>query len=490
MKKCICAFAVLSFLAFPCAARAVGPDLQKDLLAASGSIRPCDPYDLCKTISSPDFAGRLTGSPGFTAAATWAGGTFKEWGLAPLGAAGGYLQPFPSPYTVVDTAAMTLLLPERGGAAAPAKEWKLEAPKDFMPLLFAASGDTIAAVVFAGWGISAPELGYDDYAGIDAAGKFVLCFRGTPDRDNEAFEEHDQHRARMLTAKDKGALGLIYIYDEPNAHPNGDWLDGFMPAMIGAPVADSLFAEKGLTSAAVKEKLVKTKAPFSFPLGSRVRYVVRSRHYPDGVGYNVAAMIEGSDPALRNECVVIGAHLDHCGSHMGLVFTGADDNASGSAVVMEIAHAYASLERRPKRSVVFALFGGEEEGLVGSTFLAAHFPPRFTKIAGMFNFDMVGEGDRANCGYTAQPAGLLDALKGADARVHTLASTWEIKHVGVRSSDFAPFYLKGAGCVACFSNGPHVAYHETGDTIYRINPDMLADVARLGFLASYRWANR
>ncbi len=473
-------FIAFLILASPGAVR--GERLSKDEHRAYQTIVPMDPYDYCKKLASDEFAGRLTGDKGYTAAAKWAASKFKGWGLAPLDAKEGYLQPFPSPYTIVDEAEMTLIL-TRG-------EMKLKAPDDFMPLLFAASGEATAELVFAGWGISAPALGYDDYAGIDPAGKFVLCFRGTPDNKNEAFEEYDQHRTRMRTAKDKGALGLIYIYDKPNAHPNGDWIEGFMPAMIGEPVADSLFAEKGLTCAALKKSLGETRKPDSFPLGSIVRYRVASRHFPDGIGYNIAGVIEGSDPKLRNECVVIGAHFDHCGSHMGMIFSGANDNASGSAVVMEIAEAYAALEKRPKRSIVFALFGGEEMGLIGSNYLAEHFPARFTRIAGMFNFDMVGEGDGASCGYTPEPPELLGALEDADLHVKTLRRKWEIKHVGVRSSDFAPFYLKGAPCVACFSNGPHLAYHETGDTIYRINPDILADIARLGFLASHQWANR
>jgi|WetSurMetagenome_2_1015567.scaffolds.fasta_scaffold14880_3 hypothetical protein len=479
-----------------------GEEPGKNEIEAYDSIRPMDPYDFCKKLASDEFAGRLTGDKGYTDAAKWAASKFEEWGLAPLGAKEGYLEPFPSPYTIVDEAEMSFIL--RAAAARDAegtaggvsqagfvREMMLKAPGDFMPLLFAASGDTMASIVFAGWGISAPALGYDDYAGIDPAGKFVLCFRGTPDGTNEAFEEYDQHRTRMRTAKDKGALGLIYIYDKPNAHPNGDWIEGFMPAMISEGVADSLFAEKGLTCAALKKSLGETKKPDSFPLGSIARYRVASRHFPDGVGYNIVGIVEGSDPKLKNECVVIGAHFDHCGRHMnGMIFRGADDNASGSAVVMEIAKAFASLEAKPKRSIVFALFGGEEENLVGSNYLAAHFPARFTTIAGMFNFDMVGEGDGASCGYTPEPPELLEALQGADARVRTLKNKWELRHVGVRSSDFAPFYLKGAPCVACFSNGPHVAYHETGDSIYRINPDILADIARLGFLASCRWADR
>jgi len=462
-----------------------------EALAASQSILPMEAYDICKTISSREFAGRLTGDEGYTGAARWAASKLKEWGLGPADAQEGYLRSFQSPFTIVDSAEMTLLLRPGGSAVdAPSRELKLKVGDDFMPLLFAASGDTTAGLVFAGWGISAPDLGYDDYAGLDPVGKFVLCFRGTPDRDNAAFEDYDQHRTRIATAKAKGAIGLIYIYDTPNAHPNGDWIDAFMPAMIGERSADSLFGEKNLTCAKIRDDLARTRRPASFALSSRVRYRVRSRHFPEGVGYNVAGCIEGSDPKLKNECIVIGAHLDHCGSHMGMIFAGADDNASGASVVMAIAHAYSVCAAKPKRSVVFVLFGGEEEGLVGSIYYAAHMPGRFATVVGMFNFDMVGEGDGAGCGYTPEPPELLAALKDADSHVKTLRGTWEIKHVGVRSSDFAPFYQKGAPCVACSSNGPHVAYHETGDTIYRINPDILADIARLGFLASYEWANR
>jgi len=490
-------FLALSILACPGAVR--GDRQGNDENKAYRTIVPMDPYDYCAKLASSEFGGRLTGDKGYTAAAKWAASKFKEWGLDPIDAKEGYLQPFPSPYTIVDKAEMTILFPaveapaSEGPAAtvAPARRaWKLEAPNEFMPLLFAAGGDTTAGLVFAGWGISAPALGYDDYAGIDPAGKFVLCFRGTPDPADTAFEYYDQHRVRMRTAKDRGALGIIYIYDKPNAHPNGDWIEGFMPAMVSEPVADSVFAEEGLVFHEIKADLKASKKSRSFLLASQVSYGVASRHFPDGVGYNIVGIVEGSDPKLKNECVVIGAHFDHCGSHMGMIFPGADDNASGSAVVMEIAKTFASLETKPKRSIVFALFGGEEEGLVGSTFFAEHFPARFTRIAGMFNFDMVGEGDGASCGYTPEPADLLAALQDADARVRTLRNKWPIEHVGVRSSDFAPFFLKGAPCVACFSNGPHLAYHETGDTIYRINPDILADIARLGFLASYEWANR
>jgi len=175
---------------------------------------------------------------------------------------------------------------------------------------------------------------------------------------------------------------------------------------------------------------------------------------------------------------------------MGFLFAGADDNASGSAVVMEIARAFASLKKKPKRSVVFVLFGGEEMGLMGSTHFASHFPAQFDKIDSMFNFDMVGEGDGAGCAVSAKPEELKKVLEDADKHINTLRRARLIRGVGVRSSDYAPFFLKGAACISFSSNGPHLYYHLPGDTIYRINPDIMADIARLAFLTGFNWANR
>lgn len=472
--------------AFPLQARVP----EKSLMKAYASISPCGAYELDKTISSAQFAGRLTGDEGFAAAARWAAGKFKEWGLKPVDPKLGYLQPFPSPYTIVDEGEMTLILVDKPDSTGAPTQVKLELAKDFLPTLYTDSGDHTAGLVFVGWGISAPELSYDDYAGLNVEGKYVLCFRGTPDDKNKAYQEYDQHRHRMKTAKEKGALGIIYIYPEVNAHPNSDWMEGFTAAMISDKASDTLFAEKGLTSARLRETLSKSKKPDSFPLDSRVHYRVSSRHFPNGVGYNIVGMIPGSDPKLRSECIIVGGHFDHCGRHMGLLFAGADDNASGSSVVMEIAETAAMLKERPARSIIFVLFGGEEEGLVGSNYFAEHIPAPIAKVDAMFNFDMTGEGDGTNCGFTPEPQDFKKTIDAADALVKTLRRSWPIKDVGVRSSDYAPFFLKGAPCAAFFSNGPHVSYHQTGDTIYRINPDMLADIAKIGFLSAVRWADR
>jgi Zn-dependent M28 family amino/carboxypeptidase len=157
---------------------------------------------------------------------------------------------------------------------------------------------------------------------------------------------------------------------------------------------------------------------------------------------------------------------------------------------MEIAEAFSKLAVKPKRSVAFVLFGGEEKGLMGSEYFAGHLPPGFSKVDVMFNFDMVGEGDRAGIGYSISSPELKSLLEEADTHVKTLAGSYPIRGVGVRGSDHAPFFQRGIPCVSFHSNGPHLYYHLTGDTIYRINPDIMADIARLAFLAAFARADR
>lgn len=469
-----------------------GQALDANLKAGLKAISPAEAYDIVKTLALPEYAGRLTGHPGYTAAAEWAARKLASWGLKPISGKDGYLQPYPSPYTVVDKAEMTVLLPD--GPPDPAKgqaykEMKLAPEKDFLPLLYSASGDRTADAVFAGWGISAPELGYDDYAGLDIKGKFVLCFRGTPDRDPK-WTHFDEHRTRMSAARDRGALGVVYIYDEIASNPNGDYLEGFTPAMISLKVMDALLKETGSTAADLRKVLTTYRRPLSFPLRARLRLAVSSRHFPQAVGYNIVGYIEGSDPKLRRECVVIGGHFDHTGAHMGLLFPGADDNASGSATVMAAGKAAAALARRPKRSIVVALFGGEELGLQGSTWFVDHVPGPFDKVTGMLNFDMTGEGDGLWGAVSPDPPEFKKAIETADAAVKVLRGLGVISGVGVRGSDFAPFFLKGVPAASLGSNGPHLAYHQTGDTVYRINPDITADAAKLAFLTAYYWADR
>lgn len=491
MKRKLVIFCCFLLLASSWSFSSESKPLDSRIIEALKSIKPTEAYNLTRIMSSSEYAGRLTGHEGYTSAAKWAAEFFNLWGLKPINESSGYLQAYPSPYTVIEKAEMSLYLfkPGESGKESSYEEVSLKIENDFLPLLFSDSGENTAEVVFVGWGISAPDLNYDDYDGVDVKGKFVLCFRGTPERD-EKFQHHDEHRTRMKTAKEKGALGLIYIYPEPLSNPNGDWLPEFTPAIISEKAADMLLKEIGANSAELKKALQTYKRPISFPLKSKIHYKVDSQHFPHGIGYNVIGYVEGSDPRLKTECLVIGGHFDHTGTHTGLLFPGANDNASGSAVVMTIAKTFSDLKLKPRRPVVFVLFGGEEMGLQGSSYFVENIPAPFKKIAAMFNFDMVGVGDGAGAGISVGFPELKDYLEIADAHVGILRSTRTIRHVGVRGSDYAPFHSKGIPCISFVSNGPHLFYHQTRDTIYRINPDIMADIARLAFLTSFFIADR
>ncbi|MDR2561850.1 MAG: M20/M25/M40 family metallo-hydrolase [Holophagales bacterium] len=433
------------------------------------SIRGRDAVATVARLSEKDMAGRLTGQPGFTVAASWTLSQFKALGLK------GQLQQYIQPHSVLDG----------GKMLASVKEEKLEAEilKDFFPLLFSDSGQASGGSVFVGWGIHAPELGYDDYAGIDAKGKFVVCFRGTPDNDTK-WVYHDEHRTRMKVASQKGALGLIYVYPSVIAHPNGDLIPDFFASMISDAYFDKLLAiEEGTTSQELQKQLRETKKPASLNLNAHFDISVKARHFPKAQGYNAVAWLDGSDPELKSECVVIGAHLDGVGDHLGLRFPAAEDNASGSAVVLEIAKAFAKNGKRPKSSVVFALFGSEEQGGQGSAHFVANLPPQFKKMAAFINFDMVGIGTKLNIGMNNQMEQYRELLDSCDDSLSVLGNIRPIRAIGVRSGDIVPFFNKGVPLVSLSSNGPRPPdlYHLPGDTPNLVQADLMEKISKLMF---------
>jgi hypothetical protein len=481
--------AVIALVALAAASPVVA---QKPRTAASPSANDAVSgvaiYQYVKTMAAAEFSGRLTGDAGYTAFARWAADRFKAWGLKPLDVTDGYLMPFPTQFTVIDKAAMAVA--SRSSAApgeqsAPEVWTEVKTGPDYLPLFFSDSGDLAGPVAFVGWCISAPELGYDDYAGVDVKGKWAMCFRGTPNPADRRFQVHDEHRTRMKTARAKGALGVLYIYDEPISNPNGDFIAGFLPAVVSAGTADLILKEKGISSAALRADLLKYRKPLSFELGTRVRQTVTARHVPEGTGYNVVGVVEGSDPSPRKEYIVVGGHADHTGRLGNLLFPGANDNASGTAVAMEIGRALAALPVKPKRTIVIVLFGGEEMGLKGSQYFVDHLPPQLGTCAGMINFDMVGAGDGLRAAYTPDPAPMKAALDAAVSKAGVPTVSNPIRAMGVQGSDHGPFMAAGFPVISFSSNGPHLAYHQVGDTIFRVNPDMLEAAARVGYPAAF-----
>lgn len=461
-----------------------------DLKRPLATIQAESVYNVCKTLVQPRYAGRLTGDEGYTAAAEWAARQFRSCGLLPFDAKDGYLQPFPSPYTIVNKAELKIGFKgkEAGLPTEPSME-ALRVGTDFLPLLFSDSGSHTAEIVFAGWAISAPDLGYDDYAGVDVRGKFVLCFRGSPDEADRRFDSYNSLYPRVETAIKKGAKGILIVASEPQANPSSLWRAGIIHAVISEHAADLIMKEDGMSCSKLREILTAIKRPFSFVLHSLAQLTIVSRHFPAAIGYNVIGVAKGSDPSLRADGIVVGAHLDHCGRHMGLLFGGADDNASGSAVIIEVAKAFSRLNPKPRRSVLFVLFGGEEMRIMGSDYFSKHLPDVLEKVDGMLNADMVGEGDGLTCTLDPNSSDLGQIVRDAAANLNILTLI-ELLLSRSQVSDHLPFMLQGIRCASFSSNGPHLFYHRTGDSIYRINPDVLADSARLIFLTAARLANR
>ena len=318
-----------------------GQSIESRLQKGSNTITADETFDLVKKMASPEFGGRFTGHPKFAAAARWAASWFKAAGLRPISPTDGYLQPYSSPTGIIEAARLDVI---RGNARTTAA-----IPRHFLPMVFSDAGTIKAGTVFVGWGIHAPDLGYDDYAGVDVKGKLVLCFRGTPDSDPK-WIPHDAHRYRMKTARDLGAAGLVYIYPEVIVNNNSDLIKGFYQALVSEETADQVLADKGTSVAALKKQLRDTKKPSSLALDAVFDMTVETQYSASSTTNNVVAYVPGSDPALAGDLVVVGAHFDAVGEHVGILFPGADDNASGSAVVMAAAQAFCQERRAPEAS--------------------------------------------------------------------------------------------------------------------------------------------
>ena len=456
------AFLLCLFLAWPCV-RAYDPQISR--ICAQGA------YETTARLSSPEFQGRLTGTEGFEKAAEWMAGEARRAGLEPGMGPAGFLQRFPVKRVTMVSASMAVA---GGDAKEPSRELALF--KDYMPILTSPAGEADAEAVFVGFGITAPELGRDDYAGLDVTGKVVFFLRGEP-KDGRDWGVHNSSRARWLNASKHGAAAAL-LADQPVASPNGDPLPGLLMGEISQDLAGELMAGKGLKVEEMR-RVLEAGGLCGFATGRRLRFTVKAAAPVEAEGANVLALLPGSDPAMKREYVVVGAHLDHCGNWPSLL-PGADDNASGSAAVLEVARAAARLRPRPKRSILFVWFGGEEMGLLGSRFLADHPPEGFSKCAGVFNLDMVGAGDGAYVAGGKNFPALMAALESSrDRFVPGFRLTAGLSR-GEPRADHGPFQQAGIPAVSLFGmGGTHHGYHTPGDTIYFITPKTIEASARV-----------
>ncbi len=358
---------------------------------------------------------------------------------------------------------------------------------DYTPFPFSASGSVNSEVVFAGYGfqIDQDEIKWNDYSNVDVKDKWVLLFRGIPGEQDPSspYVNYSEDRGKALLALDMGASGVIFVSGSSfDAKDQLTELKGkqhplSIPVVqITRSSADQLLLAAGADSLSSYEtKITSNLKALSFQTGLEADITVDLQ--PKEVeSANVIATLKGSDPALRNEYVVIGAHHDHLG--MGgegtssrapdtvAVHYGADDNASGVAGVLEISEYMASLS--PSRSMLFTTFGAEEMGLVGSKYLTENAPIDLSLVQVMINLDMVGrltEERQLQIGGVGTSPGfkaLLDSLNG------NYGFNLKYANEGYGPSDHAAFYAKDVP-VLFISTGAHSDYHTPQDQLSAIN---------------------
>jgi hypothetical protein len=453
------------------------------------TIRSADLMQTVDFLASRPLAGRLAGSPGFMKAAHEMARRFRALGLEPSGEDGFY-QSLKIEYEEITEARLAIV-------RADGVTHVLRLGPDFTCRGFTGSGHFAAPVVFAGYGLSTPEKGYDDYAGIDARGKVVLTFKAPPPfrLDTLGWGDSTLPRPKGRAAAAHGARGLLIVAQgdpEGLTKPIGSVLEGpgpedqgFPRLMVDVPVAQEMLAGSGLELAALKAGIDSTKSPHSLDLPVSVRVEVRARYRPEQPSVNVVGILTGADPALRDQYLVVGAHLDHVGSQAHLLFPGANDNASGVGAVMAIAEAFARGGARPGRSVIFALFSSEESGLNGAKRFVVHPPVPLGKIVAYINLDCVAVGDSIQLGSGKTSPKLWDLARDLDARGarRTVAATW-----GGGGADATPFAEKGIPTLYFASRPSYAHLHQPGDTPDTLNPRLYETLVRLAYQVAWKVA--
>jgi len=421
--------------------------------------------EVVTTLAAPDMEGRRSGTPGGDRAARRIADWLADAGLRPGGDGGSFFQSFALETTarVLPTSALELVPP------APRR---LELARDWTPHGGSLAGEVTGDVVFAGYGATLPDAGYDDYAGVDVRGKIVLALDGVPSHLTGA---RAGRLDKLIAAKRHGAGALLLVSSELPATTSTAVRVGIVSGSITREAADVVLAAGGRTVAAAARALEDARAPASFATGARAR--VRVDLGTNEIrGANVIGILPGTDPALANEAVVIGAHYDHLGRVDGVIHPGADDNASGTATVVGLARAFAAAGAT-NRTLVFVLFGGEELGLIGSGHYVANPVVPLARTVAMVNFDMVGRlGDRRINVSGSDSGDGLRALATEAAQKEGITINMPGSPFG--PSDHSKFYDAGVP-VLFFHTGSHDDYHRPTDTADKIDADGMARVAAI-----------
>ncbi|MEE4115416.1 MAG: M28 family peptidase [Marinilabiliaceae bacterium] len=461
------------------------------LLMAMHSISSHDLLEYVKIQCDDRFAGRLTGTEEFKECAKWLASFFDEIGLKPAGDNGSWYQWFDIPYTLIYPDCGVALHIPSGKKESVLKHYNYIS--EYMPGSTSGNGEITAEVVYAGYGITAPELGYDDYKNIKAEGKIILIEREVPVSPSAGAEifnpwfEYSFHQYKLKNALKHGAAGMLYNYG-PIANPNNAYDSNFIYVHVGDSVVKDIFAGSGKKHGETVNKIQKDLKPASFNTGKTVTIKMASEHFPDGKGMNIIGMIEGSDPVLKKELIIVGAHLDHMGRCYDII-PGANDNASAVAVMMGVAKALKEYDIDLKRSVMFLAFGSEEQGIIGAkTYIE---DPLFDlEKTVLLNMDGVGTGHSIGITAGKDFPLLYKPFETANNKfVHRNLSPNNFPNLGRPRLDAARFLTAGVPSLSFYTFGTQSYYHVPLDNLDIIKPEIMEDMARLLLLSLADLAN-
>jgi len=478
-------------------------------------------------LASDDKLGRRTLTPGYEKMAEWAAGKFKEWGLKPAGENGTYFQKV----TIAGARSSYVWALGTPSLSVAGRTFQLRDGVFTVNTQSTPGAAVNAEVVFVGYGISAPAKGLDEYAGIDVKGKIVVAFKGSPftapsarvqfssaapgqgpAKDEFVDESADQKKA--MTAYEKGAAGIM-LYEPPaapagrggagggavaapQAGGGGRGAQALAPSPFKTPFIYVSSIDKtvfdwlmwtdpqesangygrrinGYRSDIQNKKARSMRTGKTAQLKAYTSVTLYGEAFKNNFSRNVIAKLEGTDPTLKAQYVVLGGHLDHNGVRDGVIYNGADDNASGSAVVLEVARLMSINKVKTKRTIIFALWCGEEQGLLGSNFWGDSPTDgvKMDNVVTNFNMDMVGLGDRIGAPGASNFPGIFKVImKDQDPAVAKIVDASE---AGPGGSDYSAFISRGIEALALMTAGAagHPDYHDSNDDTAKIEPAIL-----------------
>lgn len=435
-------------------------------------------------LSHPKYHGRQAGTEGGLKSAQYLLKRFRNLGLVPVDGQrqpirdANWFQQHPiTPLQLGNPVVLTLTLLDSNLSS---ETHAFTPGQDFLPVMDSPSTKLTTSIVFVGYGIMDPARGVNDYQGIDVNNRIVMFLRGKP----SFYPEWVTHEEKAAIAQQQGAVAYLTVtgplmnhYEarkglgqiplaiyaaSPDVRPiPGVWINGKVLDQLLPAIQESLEA----LQQAANDRSRTASRPL--PILMHLHWESQSIH---GTLTNVIGMLPGGDPDLRDEVILIGAHRDHFGTQAGLVFPGADDNASGTAMVLELARMLSQSSTSLKRTILFVSFDGEERGLLGSTLYVRHPAVPLEKTVAMINLDHLGAG---NGNLTVGMTRLDTSLAKQAARQARLIDKVRI-YGFFPGGDHVPFYESGVPTITIVSSGSHPHFHQPSDTVESIQPDTLS----------------